>query len=427
MKEAASKSRRMFFQGFILHIHPRKIAAETLRTNLSFGLGGMAVVLVLMLFTTGILQLLAYAPDVTSAYDTVKRFYEPGSYSGWFRNIHYWSGNLLAIVALLHCCRVFFTGAIDQARRTNWYIGLLMLFLVLFANFSGYLLPWDQLAYWAVTIFTSMLAYLPFGGQSLVELLRGGSEVGQNTLSLFYSIHTGVLPFCLATIMIYHFWLIRKAGGLICQDAETPRELVPVTPHLLVREAALGLCLICCVLVFSALVDAPLDDIANPAMSPNPAKAAWFFLGFQELLMHLHPLYAVFILPAVFLLALLILPFWQWARTAPGVWFDGRDGWKVALSAAATGILLTSALIILDEFLRNNTMTATGTLTRGLYPTLLLLAVVVGTFSCLIRFTKLSRPRAVMAIFTFFLAALITLTITGIWLRGPGMKLLFFS
>ncbi|THB77261.1 MAG: cytochrome bc complex cytochrome b subunit [Desulfobulbaceae bacterium] len=425
MSSNPDRIKKMFFQGFILHLHPRKVAAETIRFSLSFGLGGISASLVLLLFLSGILQLLSYNPDVAFAYDSVKTMYRDNSLSGWVRNIHFWSGNLLVIVTMLHCCRVFFTGAIDPRRGKNWYIGLLLLGLVFFANFSGYLLPWDQLAYWAVTIFTSMLGYLPFWGENIVQLFRGGSEVGQTTLSVFYGIHIGVLPFLFTILLVYHFWLVRKAGGLVRRkvNGHNAGDFVPVIPNLLVREAAVGLAVISSVLVFSAMVDAPLDDIANPSMSPNPAKAAWFFLGFQELLMHLHPTYVIFVLPSIFFITLVTLPFWPGAVSAPGYWFDGKGGGKVVLLSCFTGIVTTFSFILIDDTIQRSSETVTDWLSRGLLPLLGLLFVTIVCYFLLTRTLKLSRARTVMAFFTFIITTLVCLTFTGIWLRGPGMEL----
>lgn len=162
------------FTDFLVHIHPRTVPEETLRFSLSLGLGGMAATLLGVLFFTGLLQLMMYSPGVDSAYRSVQQMYTHIPLGGWVRNIHFWAGNLLVIVACLHLLRVLLTGAIGAGRQLTWVIGLFLLLLVLLANFSGYLLPWDQLAYWAVTIFTGMLSYFPFVGSWLMQLLRGG-------------------------------------------------------------------------------------------------------------------------------------------------------------------------------------------------------------------------------------------------------------
>lgn len=141
MSSLYGKQKRQFPSDLLLHIHPRTVPLETLRFTLTFGLGGMAVTLILLLFVTGILQKLSYAPEIQDAYRSVQFMHTSGNFAGWLRNIHYWSGNLLIIVTFLHCCRVFLTGGIGETRRMNWLVGLMLLGLVCFSNFSGYLLP----------------------------------------------------------------------------------------------------------------------------------------------------------------------------------------------------------------------------------------------------------------------------------------------
>ncbi|NOR26046.1 MAG: DUF4405 domain-containing protein, partial [Desulforhopalus sp.] len=127
MKSLHIKRKKQFPGDFLLHVHPRTVPLETLRFTLTFGLGGMATTLILLLFITGVLQKLSYTPDAQSAYQSVQFMYAEGNFAGWLRNIHYWSGNLLVIVTFLHFCRVFLTGGISKGRRLNWIIGLLLL------------------------------------------------------------------------------------------------------------------------------------------------------------------------------------------------------------------------------------------------------------------------------------------------------------
>jgi quinol-cytochrome oxidoreductase complex cytochrome b subunit len=423
-----AKKKGHYYRGFLLHLHPRKVSAETLRFFLSFGLGGMSATLLLLLFITGVLQILSYDSDATGAYNSINIMYENASLSGWTRNIHYWSGNLLVIIALLHCCRVFLTGAIAGGRRNmNWFIGLLLLGLVLFSNFTGYLLPWDQLAFWAVTIFTSMLGYIPIIGESVVHLLRGGPEIGPTTLANFYAIHTGILPFCFVVVVFYHFWLVRKSGGLVRREGgqKTAPQFVSAVPDLIVREAAVGFILIALVLLFAAVVDAPLAEMANPAMSPNPAKAAWYFLGFQELLMHLHPIYAILVLPSLLFLCILLLPFWREASLPPGLWFGGRRGRRLALWSCLTGSVTTFAAVLFDEAVKTaGTATATDSITRGLLPTIVIFIIYASGYFILTAALRFTKAQTVMAGFIVTLTSVCCLTFIAIWLRGPGMKLM---
>lgn len=425
------KSGRKSFTDFLVHIHPRTVPAETVRLTLSWGLGGMAAVLVFLLFTTGILQLLSYEPTVTGAYASVQAMYAGQQLAGLVRNIHYWSANFLVVVAILHLLRVYLTGAIGTGRRLNWMIGLVLFSLVLAANFSGYLLPWDQLAYWAVTICTSMMGYFPGFGPRLMEWFRGGTEVGAATLANFYALHIAVLPFSLAIFLVWHFWLVRASGGLVQKQAGKNQSAgrVPSVPDLLVREAAVGLGLAAAVMVVSALWNAPLLEQANPGMSPNPAKAPWYFIGFQELLLHLHPVFALYVLPLLVLLLLLLLPFLQWAIPAPGSWFGGRRGGRLATRAFAAGLLSTFCMVAVDErfFLRTREGQAglADIVYRGCLPLLGFAWILIAGYLLLVRKNKFTSGQGVMACMIFSCAVIAGLTIIGIWFRGPGMELIW--
>ena len=427
MDSSVVREKRFFLSGFLLHVHPAKVSQETLRFSLSFGLGGMGLTLFLVLILTGLLQLITYNPEMLQAYRSVNMMYEGGNMAGWLRNVHYWSGNLLVIVSFLHLCRVFLTGAIAGKRHRNWIVGLFLFGLVIFSNFSGYLLPWDQLAFWAVTIFTSMLGYIPFVGNELVDLLRGGSEVGAATLNTFYILHTGFLPATFALLLMYHFWLVRKAGGLVTKEPRSKRSsFVAVKPNLIVRELATASVIIAAVCVFGAFVDAPLEAPANAGMSPNPAKAAWFFLGLQELLMHLHPSFAICVLPVLIFLSIVLLPLWKDGVLNGGVWFGGKRGGRLALVVVVCTILLSIALVIGDESLRTaSTSVATDIWSRGIYPIGIVIVAMGVIHFFLTRKCNYTSAESVMTFFLGGVVSIICLTIIGIWFRGPGMVLIW--
>ena len=209
------KDHRRFFNSLVIHLRPRTVPERTLRFTLTWGLGGMAVVLVCMLFGTGLMLKFTYQPVPGQAYDSIIHLQNNVIFGQLIRNIHHWCGNILLIVVFLHFLRIFFSGAFHAPRQFNWIIGLVMFLLVLASHFTGYLLPWDQLAFWAITICTGMLEYIPGIGEWLQELIRGGNDIGPATLSNFFAIHTAVIPAGLIMLMPFHFWRVRKAGGLV--------------------------------------------------------------------------------------------------------------------------------------------------------------------------------------------------------------------
>ncbi len=343
------KGKRTLRNTFLLHFRPRRIPAAALRFRLTWGLGGMAALMVVQQLATGILLLFYYDPLPVQAYQSVQQIQDTLLLGRLVRNLHHWTGHALVVVVFLHLFRIVINGALYPPRRMNWLVGLCLGLLILAANFSGYLLPWDQLSFWAVTIATSMLSYIPGIGSFLQEMVRGGQEIGASTLRLFYVLHTTLVPCFLFLLMAYHFWLVRKAGGVFTAEKEVAsgavqHQTVPVIPELLVREVAFAVLVSCVLLLFSMLVDAPLGDMANPQLTPVNVKAPWYFLGAQELLLHVPPVVAVCVVPLAIAAFLFFLPFsknksgppsrllmavfiigviFMLAMTMTGIWFRG--------------------------------------------------------------------------------------------------------
>ncbi len=423
--------RQGVFDNLILHIHPRTVPEQTLKFTLTWGLGGMAVLLVLLQIATGILLMLVYEPSPGKAYESILILQNDVVFGQYIRNIHYWSANVLVIVVFLHLLRVYFTGAFYRPRQFNWILGSCLLFLVLASNFTGYLLPWDQLAFWAVTICTGMFEYIPGLGMWLQKAIRGGSEVGSTTLLIFFTLHTSIIPFCLILFMAFHFWHVRRAGGVVIpKSRDEGQEMEPnyvyTIPNLVFRELAVALVLIAFIFVFSIFFDVSLADHANPGMSPNPTKAPWYFAGIQEMLLHIHPLFAVFIIPAIVLLGLMILPYLPYQTNATGVWFVSRVGQRTAVLGAVVALVLTPTIIILDEFVVHINAGSSGVspaVSHGLLPTFLLLVAVI-VFYLLVRkrFTAM-RNESVQAVFVMLMVAFVVMTVTCALFRGEGMKL----
>ncbi len=349
--EADPRARmRRVLNSLILHVHPTRIPAAALRFTYTWGLGGISAVLCLILSGTGILLMFRYEPTVERAHASIQALETMVRFGSLCRALHHWSANLLVVSVFLHLLRVFLTGGYKQGRGQNWVIGLGLLLLVLAFNFTGYLLPWDQLSYWAVTVSTSIIRYVPLLGDALSETLLQGREVGQGALSNFYALHVAVLPAFLLILLAYHVWRIRKDGGISQPERAEGESVKKVTtvPHLVQREVAVGVTAVTVVLLWSMFVPAPLGFVANPQRPPNPAKAAWYFGALQELLLHLDTL-AALILLALIAAGVMLLPWWDREDADLGIYFRSPRGRRAFVLNGGLVLLLVPALIIADE------------------------------------------------------------------------------
>ncbi len=424
---------RMVMDSLVLHIHPSKVPVRTLSWTYTWGLGGLSAMLVTILAMTGVFLEMNYTPSPAQAYQDILRLRMDTWFGDLLRNIHHWSANLLVIIAVLHLLRVFFTGSHRAPRELNWLLGVGMLLLVLAANFTGYLLPWDQLAFWAITVGTSILSYLPILGPLLSRLLLGGPEVGAATLLNFYALHISFIPLGIIILMSYHFWRVRKDGGLSqprTLKGTTPARIERVTtiPHLVRRELVFALVWLAIILFWAMYVPAPLEGIANPEVSPNPAKAPWYFLGIQELLLHFHPLVGAILIPAVSLGALALLPYYDVTPHNVGVYFRSRRGRYLALLAAILALLLTPSWVLADELLLDWSAwlpTWPSLVSNGIVPLALVLLGLIGLDELVKRLFAASLEERILFLFLFLFTALIVLTLVGILFRGPGMALVW--
>ncbi|MFQ6000218.1 MAG: cytochrome b N-terminal domain-containing protein, partial [Anaerolineae bacterium] len=277
---------KIMTSNFFLHIHPPRVHLHSLEPAYTLGLGVITVSLFAILCITGFLLMFYYVPAVESAYSKMQDLIFVVSFGRLVRNLHRWTSDGMVIVVFLHMCRVFYTGAYKPPREFNWLVGVALLLLTLVASFTGYLLPWDQLSFWAVTVATEIIGYIPLLGERVRFLLLGGSSVGGETLVRFYAFHVALIPLALAILISYHLWRIRKDGGLARpreSEQEKRKKTVLSFPRLVYIEISILLGVSIIFLLISLLFDAPLGGIANPEFPPNPAKAPWFFLGLQEL------------------------------------------------------------------------------------------------------------------------------------------------
>ena len=348
----------LVFLNVWLHIHPAKVKKENMKFRYSFYLGFITFFLFLILLTTGIALMCYYRPFPPQAYQDMKDLQFVVFMGPFLRAMHRWSAHAMVVCVFLHMCRVFYTASYKKPRQFNWVIGVCLLLLTLGLSFTGYLLPWDQLAFWAITVGTNIGSYAPLVGGQVRELLLGGHSVGQAALIRFYVLHVAVLPSLMILLTIVHFWRIRKDGGLSrpigtlkpkkiegLVTIGAPATVAPLStiaasstktyglmevvtgkpifetitpeeeedtvfsyPYAFVREAVALMATVTTVMVISLFFSAPLEELANPAKTPNPAKAPWYFLGLQELVSHSALLGGV-VAPALMVLALLAIPY----------------------------------------------------------------------------------------------------------------------
>jgi quinol-cytochrome oxidoreductase complex cytochrome b subunit len=393
----------------------------------------MAVVLVCMLFATGLMLKFVYQPVPDRAYESIVHLQNNVLFGQLIRNVHHWGGNILLIIVFLHLLRVFFTSAFHPPRQFNWIIGVVMFLAVLTSNIAGYLLPWDQLAFWAITICTGMLEYIPVIGEWLQKLIRGGNEIGPATLSIFFAIHTAIIPACLLILMPWHFWRVRKAGGLVIPHRPDENEgsenaKVPTIPNLILREIVVAVVLLAAVMVVAVLFNAPFEAKANPGLSPNPTKAPWYFAGFQELLLHFHPHFALFIIPAFMLIALVSIPYFSYQTETAGVWFVSLKGRSMAVVAALVAIIVTPIGIVADEFVIDFADWFPGlssVVSNGILPAAFVLAGIIVFYWLVKKKYAATNSESIQSVFVLLVVAFIILTITGIWFRGKRMALIW--
>ncbi len=378
------------FSNFFLHVYPIKIPRRVLRNRYSWRLGFIAAVLFGILLVTGLYLMFVYTPSVGSAYGDMQKLKTGVGFGQLIRNVHRWSAHLMVLVVFLHMVRVFYAGAYKSPREFNWVVGMMLLLLTLAFSFTGYLLPWDQLAYWAVTVGTNLVHYVPLVGGDLQNLLLGGDQIGQATLLRFYALHVAVLPAMLFLFLGVHIWRVRKDGfavrrtnagafteaanarpaaqgpaaaapelyggrvrllGVVDRESVTAEErptddTVFTWPHLVVRHVVVALGVAATVLALGVAFAAPLRGLANPNVTPEPAKAPWYFAGLQELLSRFDPLVAGILLPAGLVVTLLVLPY---VDRNPATEARRR---KVAVTLFSILLVIAIGLTVIGTFFR---------------------------------------------------------------------------
>ena len=202
------------WSNFFLHIYPVKMLRREIGFRYSWYLGAMSTVLFGSLVASGIYLMFFYVPSPGQAYSNIQTIQTEVAFGQYIRNVHRWSAHLMVLAVAAHMCKMFYRGAYKPPREGNWVIGVILLALTFLMSFTGYLLPWDQLAYWAITVGSEMAAYVPFIGADIREVLLGGPIVGASTLLRFYVLHVAVLPVIMVSVLMLHLWRWRKDNML---------------------------------------------------------------------------------------------------------------------------------------------------------------------------------------------------------------------
>ncbi len=456
-------------KSFLMHWFPHRVSLKSISWNYSMWLGTISAVLFLILCITGIALMFFYVPSVERAYWSIKDIEFVISFGSFLRALHRIAAHLMVGMVFLHMFRVFYTSAYkngsspDSNRNYNWVLGVVLFVLTLLLSFTGYLLPWDQLAFWAITVGTAIASAVPFVGESIREFILGGTIIGQNTLIRFYVLHVFFLPVILLLGVLWHMWRIRKDGGLAVMD-QVKNESRPVestniekvksksyalmgiakgtsvhiidrevlneensiqsSPHLIRRIMVVTILTFLVSSILSIFFSAPLEELANPSVTPNPAKAPWYFLGLQEMVG-----YSAFIggvlIPGLVVLGLMVIPWMDREKRGVGQWLKESSDKKWMYSGLLFGIVMTCLAVFVGVMFPSREVLghifynqiwfdilnpATG------------LLVVFALWYYLVNKISGSARTASISLFTCFIIAFIILTIAGTWLRGPNWE-----
>ncbi len=202
------------FGDLMLHWLPVRVREKSLHVRATYYLGSLSLLLFIILVVTGMLLMFYYHPATPKAYQDMKDLRFVVSNGMFLRNMHRVGAHLMVLLVFWHMFHVFYRGGYKPPHEFNWVVGIILLLLTLFLSYTGYLLPWDQLAFWAVTVGTNLISAAPLIGNEVRFVALGGHVVGENTLLRFYVLHVAILPLLAFFFIGVHFWRVRKDGGL---------------------------------------------------------------------------------------------------------------------------------------------------------------------------------------------------------------------
>jgi len=339
---------------FFHHLHPPTIPARQARFRYTLAAGGLAVFLVLVLIVTGILEMFYYIPTPDQAGISIQTLVFLVPFGGLVRNLHYWAAQFLMIVALIHLLRVIFTGGYAPPRRFNYLLGMFLLVLLVFLDFSGYILRWDEGIRYALVAGTNLAKSIPLIGNGLYAILVGGSGPGGATLIRFYAWHIFGLTLVAIILAGWHIFRVRRDGGIAVPPPALRKGQPRISRFELVRREVLAMLIaLGGLFLLAAFVPAPL---APPLTASSPlsetARAPWFFLWVQQMLKLGNPFLWGVLVPAAALVLLSLIPYLFPNPSAAelGTWFPkGNRLAQVVAGGLFIAILVLTVLALLPS------------------------------------------------------------------------------
>ncbi len=282
--------------------------------NWLFSLGAMALFLLILQAATGAFLAIYYSPSPDHAYNSVNYISKEVPFGGFVRGLHHWGASAMVIVVFLHLLRVVVYDSYKAPRELTWIVGVLLLLIVLGFGFTGYLLPWDQKAYWATVVGAKIASTVPIIGDAIGRIMRGGEEVGAVTLTRFYAIHTIWLPWIAFGLVGLHLFLVRHLGssGLPKNTAKDMDAGKPFYPDQLFEDGVAILILFGVLVLMALFVPVPTEEIADPTDASYDPRPEWYFLFLFQLLKYFEGRFEVvgtFVIPTVAILLLFLVPF----------------------------------------------------------------------------------------------------------------------
>jgi len=326
-----------------------KMTAEPIPNHLKrwwWALGGTPLYMFVVQVITGIMLIFYYVPDTDNAYDSIAYITYQSDFGWLIRSIHRWSSNIMIAALLLHMLRVFFTRTYKSPRDINWMFGVVLFLLTLMFGFTGYSLVYEQMSYWAMQVGTGIAAATPFIGEWIADFMRGGSEIGQNTLTRFYLFHVVLLPLLFSMTIAGHVYLIRIHGVSDLKfkgEKETAKKTFPLWPDHVFTELIMVSIIMVTLIVLSLLFPVELGERANPNVTPLHIKPEWYFYPVFRWLKVTNLMVGV-LGPMVFLGILFFWPFID--KFIDRIW----PGKEIGFWIGVAGMLTINAFLLWEIF-----------------------------------------------------------------------------